>query len=360
METLHNHLEMIDLNPLLEERHPIKPPTNATPEEFHCLWYSVTDRVSYMPGGLVTGKVSYMACLHDLERGLQTHCYAPMGLNIKGKWTLGGSLPGEPVAPVELGIGAPLSGLYIREDVDMKCNIMMTSMVKKTLKAAHARLVDRLVIKAQFEEAEIRNERLSQLSQLQTQSLSIGSQATTEYSPSDYGDAADGIEDGSMRRTSSRFSNQSGVPQLPVISSPGFSSPSSLTVQGAVHNRSLSRERQQQRPYPDFDAVSAASHQTALSRSYVSQQRPQAPYPVSVTGTPQGERASWQGPPLNANNSMEELDVAFEEAAPAYHDYVEVPAPLQLPSNLQQYGGGETRDRMYDGVPRVYGAAELA
>lgn len=54
METLRNHVEMIDLNPLVEERHPIKPPANASPEEFHCQWYSLTDRVSYLPGGYVS------------------------------------------------------------------------------------------------------------------------------------------------------------------------------------------------------------------------------------------------------------------------------------------------------------------
>jgi hypothetical protein len=148
METLRTHTEMIDLNPLVEERHSIKPPPNATPEEYHCLWYLLTDRISYLPG-MMSGKVSYNCCFHDLENGLQTHCYAPLGLNIKGKWTLGGSLPGEPVAPVELGVGAPLQGLWLREDVDMKCNIMMTSFVKKTLRKAHSHLVERLLVKAQ-------------------------------------------------------------------------------------------------------------------------------------------------------------------------------------------------------------------
>lgn len=119
METLKSHTEMIDLNPLVIERHPIKPPPNATPEEYHCVWYSLTDRVSYLPGGLASGQVTYTCCFHDLKDGLQTHCYAPMGLDIKGKWTLGGSLPGEPIAPVELGVGAPLHGLWLREDVDV-------------------------------------------------------------------------------------------------------------------------------------------------------------------------------------------------------------------------------------------------
>ncbi|KAF7914274.1 uncharacterized protein EAF01_000680 [Botrytis porri] len=162
METLRSHVEMIDLNPLVEERHPIKPPPNATAEEYHCLWYSLTDRVQYLPGGLMSGKVSYTCCFHDLENGLQTHCYAPLGLNIRGKWTLGGSLPGEPVAPVEMGANVPLHGLWLREDVDMKCNIVMTSFVKKTLKKSHSALVNRLVVKAQLLDRSISNARLNE------------------------------------------------------------------------------------------------------------------------------------------------------------------------------------------------------
>jgi len=50
-EALHCHTEMIDLNPLLEESHPTKPPLNASAEEYHCVWYSLTDKVQYLPGG---------------------------------------------------------------------------------------------------------------------------------------------------------------------------------------------------------------------------------------------------------------------------------------------------------------------
>ncbi|KAL2061724.1 hypothetical protein VTL71DRAFT_7102 [Oculimacula yallundae] len=184
METLKSHTEMIDLNPLVIERHPIKPPPNATPEEYHCVWYSLTDRVQYLPGGLASGQVTYTCCFHDLKDGLQTHCYAPMGLDIKGKWTLGGSLPGEPIAPVELGLGAPLHGLWLREDVDMRCNIMMGGFVKKTLKKAHSSLVGRLLVKSEIQEAAMRNKALSERS---TMGPFAGSQASsTEYSPSDY------------------------------------------------------------------------------------------------------------------------------------------------------------------------------
>lgn len=178
VEFLHNHQEMIDLNPLVKERHFIKPPSHAAPEEFHCTWYSLTDRISYLPGGLANGDVTYTCAFHDLPNGIQTHCYAPAGLSksyslscrrqeltfftdIRNKWTLNGSLPGEPNEPVELGLGAPITGLYIREDVDMQCNVVMTSFVKKTLKKSHAALIERLKVKAQIAAAAETHARLS-------------------------------------------------------------------------------------------------------------------------------------------------------------------------------------------------------
>ncbi|ORY62886.1 uncharacterized protein BCR38DRAFT_301850, partial [Pseudomassariella vexata] len=150
VQFLHNHQEMIDLNPLVIERHPIKPPPHATAEEYHCTWWSLTDKVSYLPGGMATGDITYTCAFHDLPTGLQTHCYAPMGTDIRDRWRVEGTLPGEPIQPIELGIGAPMHGLYIREDVELRCNFIMSSFVKKTLKKAHGALVDRLSMRAQI------------------------------------------------------------------------------------------------------------------------------------------------------------------------------------------------------------------
>ncbi|KAG8425033.1 hypothetical protein J3458_001776 [Metarhizium acridum] len=141
---LHDHLQMIDLNPLIKDRHRIPPPRHAPDEEVSCVWYSLTDRVSYLPGGLASSDVTYTAAFHDLPRGIQTHCYAPMGVETRSKWSIGGSMPGEPLEPVELGLGAPTTGLYLREDVDLRCNILMARFVKKTIKKSHSTLVDRL------------------------------------------------------------------------------------------------------------------------------------------------------------------------------------------------------------------------
>jgi hypothetical protein len=160
LETLHSHIEMIDLNPTHTERHRINPPPEATPEEYHCTWYQITDKISYLPG--IKGSVSFKTCFHDLANGMQNHVYAPMGLDIKEKWTLGGNLPGEPVQPAEIGIGAPIQGLYLREDIEIKCNFMVTRFVKKQLKDALATLVARLVVKTQLQEAGHRNQLLQQ------------------------------------------------------------------------------------------------------------------------------------------------------------------------------------------------------
>lgn len=127
LNTLHSHTEMIDLNPLVTERHPIRPPPVATPEEAHCQWYSITDKIAYLPAGLYSGSLTFLGCFHDLDDGLQTRIVAPMGLDMRGRWTLGGSLPGEPIRKQELGLGMPKSGLWLREDVDMKVNVWSLS-----------------------------------------------------------------------------------------------------------------------------------------------------------------------------------------------------------------------------------------
>ena len=148
LDFLHNHVEMIDLNPLIKERHPIPVPADAPADERRCAWYSLTDEISYLPGGMATGDVSYTAAFSDLPNGIQTHCRAPLGVDIRSRWTLNGSLPGEAPERAEIGIGAPAKGLYIREDVELRCNVLMASFVKKTTKRAHATLVSTLARKA--------------------------------------------------------------------------------------------------------------------------------------------------------------------------------------------------------------------
>lgn len=144
---LRNHFDMIDLNPLVIERHRLEsPPSNASAEEYNAKWYQITDKITYMPG--VQSSVSYNACMHDLVDGLQTHTFAPAGVEIRGRWTIGGTLPGEPSTPIELGLNVPSQGLYLQEETDLKCNFLMTSFIKKNLKKSHTQVVENIIRKA--------------------------------------------------------------------------------------------------------------------------------------------------------------------------------------------------------------------
>lgn len=99
LDFLHNHEEMIDLNPLVKERHRIDPPSHATADEQFCIWYSLTDKISYLPGGLADGDVTYTCAFNNLLNGLQTHCYAPAGLS---------KVPGCRIATMRININTSL------------------------------------------------------------------------------------------------------------------------------------------------------------------------------------------------------------------------------------------------------------
>lgn len=260
LDTLHNHTEMIDLNPLVIERHVCPPPRDANAEEFHCIWYSLTDRVSYLPG--VSGKVQYNACFHDLSAGVQTHVYAPLGLDIKEKWSIGGSLPGEPSQPVELGLGVPKQGLYLREDCDMRCNIVMTKFVRGTLTKAHKVLVDRLVEKAGLQQVKADNQRISVASTSSSSPTSVysddGAHSIAGFpSPGFYSDATSIHSVGSSVHSAAvpppQGSPQPPPPQyheLPKYAELPAQRPSPPQQQFAPQQPS--DEKKKNEPFPDF------------------------------------------------------------------------------------------------------------
>ncbi|TKA59774.1 hypothetical protein B0A55_12222 [Friedmanniomyces simplex] len=145
---LHNHSAMIELNPLVVRHEPTTAPPNATAEEqLKCKWVLITDTINYLPGGAAKSEVSYKAGFYDLPYGIQTHCFAPGGVDLKAIWRVGGNMFGErPEAP-ELGIAKPSSGLYLREDVEVRCNMFLSNFVKKNLKKSHGTLVEKLLSK---------------------------------------------------------------------------------------------------------------------------------------------------------------------------------------------------------------------
>ena len=155
IDILHSHGEIITLNPLVLEHHPIKAPRDSAADEYYATWYEIVERIQYIPGmgKLGSGKISFKGCFHDMPWGLQTHIYTPMNIEIRNNWRVAGNQPGEPPEARELGLGAPNDGLYLREDIEIKCNMALVAFVKTQLKAATKILVERLIKKAELLDA---------------------------------------------------------------------------------------------------------------------------------------------------------------------------------------------------------------
>lgn len=152
IDILHSHGEIIELNPLVTGHEAIKAPRDAPADEYYSTWYEISERIQYVPGvgRLGSGKIKFKGCFHDMPWGLQTHTYAPANVDLRNKWQICGNQPGEPPETRELGLGAPPEGLYLREDIEIKCNMAMISFVKKEMKASSKVLVDRLIKKAEL------------------------------------------------------------------------------------------------------------------------------------------------------------------------------------------------------------------
>ncbi|KAE8378970.1 hypothetical protein BDV26DRAFT_260346 [Aspergillus bertholletiae] len=138
IEILHDHATMVRMNPLVIDLQRCEPHEYAPEAERSLIWYEITDKVSYLPFGLLSGEVKYKACFEDLPSGLWTHVYAPLGLSTKNTWTVEGQI----------------DEFQLKEDVNMECNVLMAPFVKRTIKASHGPLVDRLIAKAKSPESD--------------------------------------------------------------------------------------------------------------------------------------------------------------------------------------------------------------
>ncbi|KAI0406760.1 hypothetical protein F4802DRAFT_595766 [Xylaria palmicola] len=161
IDILHSHGEVITLNPLVLSHKQIKAPRDAAADEYFSTWYEITERVQFVPGmgRFGSGKISFNACFHDLPWGLQTHVYAPLSIDMRNKYRIGGNQSGvEPPEPAEIGLaelGVPKDGLYLREDIEIRCNIAMVATVKAQMKTASKEMVERIIKKAELLDAGI-------------------------------------------------------------------------------------------------------------------------------------------------------------------------------------------------------------
>lgn len=161
IDILHSHGEVITLNPLVLSFKPIKAPRDAPSDEFYSTWYEITERIQFIPGigKMGSGIINFNGCFHDMPWGLQTHTYAPAGVDLRNKYRIGGNQPGiEPPEQPEIGmakLGVPKEGLYLREDIEIRCNFAMVGFVKDQLKAASKEMVERIIKKAELLDAGI-------------------------------------------------------------------------------------------------------------------------------------------------------------------------------------------------------------
>ena len=159
IDILHSHSEVITLNPLVLEHKPIAAPQNAETDEYYSTWYEITERVTFVPGIGKMGAsiIKFNGCFHDMPWGLQTHIYAPMNVDLRNTYRISGNQPGfEPPEVPEIGLkalGAPSDGLYLREDIEIKCNVTVMSFVKSQLKKAGKEMVQRIIKKAELLDA---------------------------------------------------------------------------------------------------------------------------------------------------------------------------------------------------------------
>ncbi|KAG5983896.1 hypothetical protein E4U55_006808 [Claviceps digitariae] len=111
-------------------------------------------KIQFVPGvgNIDATKITLNGCFHDMPWGLQTQIYAPFDVDLRYKYQVAGNQPGiEPPQSLEIGLeslGAPEDGLYLREDIEFKCNIAMAGFVKSQAKAANKQMVERIVKKA--------------------------------------------------------------------------------------------------------------------------------------------------------------------------------------------------------------------
>ncbi|KAJ4348901.1 hypothetical protein N0V95_005080 [Ascochyta clinopodiicola] len=244
-----DHLAMIDLNPLVIERYKCKPPNYAPTSEYYATWYTIKD--------------------------------------IRGKWSVGGSLPGEPKQHTQTGHKVPRNGLYIREEVSMTCSKLLLGFVKKTFKDSHSRLVEKLVERAHILESNFANERLKALRNVEPRErmghgdIFIAPPPDYQFAPPPY-----------QAQASPRFFPHSRSQSANPILTPGLSQSLSFTERSASVS---SAPAQQNRPSSSQSALHAngpeqsvyllpaTTYDGGLSASF---NRPISLYPGSASHAP--------------------------------------------------------------------------
>ncbi|KAK5694401.1 hypothetical protein LTR17_024851 [Elasticomyces elasticus] len=89
LDMLHSHEGVVKLNPLVTGVKGIEAPRDARSDEFISKWYEISDIITWGLG--LRKKISIKGCFHSQPWGLQTHVYAPMGVDWRDRYRIGGN-----------------------------------------------------------------------------------------------------------------------------------------------------------------------------------------------------------------------------------------------------------------------------
>lgn len=304
IDMLHSHGEIIALNPLVIGYNPVKAPQNAPSDEFFSTWYEINERIQYVPGmgKMGAGKISFKGVFHDMPWGLQTHVYAPMGVDIRNKWQIRGNQPGEPPESRELGSGAPAEGLYLREDIEIKCNPAMVSFVKKELKAASKVMVDRLVKKAEL----IDSGALSALMEDGKLKTVNPADRTQSMHPNQYSPSTAYTPNNQFGPPSPGYPNQSAYPRQSQYGHPPPAQGLAIEMPGSTQY--MQENQRLQLPNRFSSAMSEMSASSPGQATFPSSTSDRQSYAGSVSSHPSSyDQGGMTSPPLDKRSFVAEL-----------------------------------------------------
>ncbi len=340
IDILHSHAEVITLNPLVLSHKAIPAPHNAETDEYYSTWYEITERIQFLPGigKIGASTIKFNGCFHDMPWGLQTHIYAPMNVDLRNKYCIAGNQPGvEPPEVPEIGLkslGAPSDGLYLREDIEIKCNVTVMSFVKSQLKKAGGEMVSRIIKKAELLDAGvlqamIEDGRLKTINPADRSNLvrsPLASPTTLHYSPSVSGSPPVGSAPTPYQvpRVSSRYS--------------GFYRPSTAGSQGGGSTYP---------PNPGSPGFAPPDgQQSQAGGTYPGRGSPGSPGFVPPGDAPQELSGEAATPPAHAQSQIPmEMPGDFYHAAPALQPGRQTP---QLQQQQSSSSPGSRRESLMD------------
>lgn len=346
IDLLHSHEEFIRLNNLVTGVKPIEAPRNAASDEYFSNWYEISEVITWGFG--MKKKMSFKGCFHNQPWGMQSHVHAPANTEMRNSYRIGGNQPGEPREAKELGVDTPMDGLYLREDINIVCQIPLTAgFVKKEMQAASKTMVDRMTHKAElldegklhamFEDGKLKTTKPSQAATFDDRALPSPGIGSMPGSPGPMGSP-------DFRRADTGFTNGMKSPALDPRGFGRYQDVSDIARSGSVRSSQYMPAYQQQgyqgpdHAKPGAEYPGQPQFVSELPGSFYQPQQANGLYPQPLK--PQGQMAFTSE--LPGDNTYRQPQISQDSKPtpptathPAYQAYSQPPQPSPgLPARL--------------------------